>query len=178
MSSTTARTWATIIAGDTASTAVTATVFCAVMAVIAVVPCTPARAKAFRSAWIPAPPPESEPAIDRQTGMRPAARARRRRIGGRGQASARNATAETAVGVLGAGIARQQDLFVGRGLEGDEAVVAGSAADPGRGERREQRSTLRGGQLQRLLCEARREHRRRRRRARTASPPGSRVSTA
>ena len=29
-----------------------------------------ARAKAFRSAWIPAPPPESEPAIDRQTGMR------------------------------------------------------------------------------------------------------------
>jgi hypothetical protein len=71
MSSTTARTCATIIAGDTASTAVTATVFWAVTAVIAVVPCTPARAKAFRSAWIPAPPPESEPAIDRQTGMRP-----------------------------------------------------------------------------------------------------------
>src|ERR1044072_5147476 len=41
------------------------------MAVIAVVPWTQARANAFRSAWIPAPPPESEPAIDRQTGMRP-----------------------------------------------------------------------------------------------------------
>ena len=40
------------------------------IAVIAVVPCTPARANAVRSAWIPAPPPESEPAIERQTGMR------------------------------------------------------------------------------------------------------------
>src|SRR5690242_11271683 len=38
---------------------------------MAVVPWTPARANAFRSACIPAPPPESEPAIDRQTGMRP-----------------------------------------------------------------------------------------------------------
>ncbi len=37
------------------------------MAVIAVVPCTPAAANALRSAWMPAPPPESEPAIDRQT---------------------------------------------------------------------------------------------------------------
>ena len=41
----------------------TPTVFCAVIAVIAVVPCTPQRANAFRSAWMPAPPPESEPAI-------------------------------------------------------------------------------------------------------------------
>jgi hypothetical protein len=40
-----------------------------VIAVIAVVPCTPERANAFRSAWIPAPPPESEPAIDRATGI-------------------------------------------------------------------------------------------------------------
>ena len=48
-----------------------ATVFCAVIAVIAVMPWTPQRAKAFRSAWMPAPPPESEPAIDRHTGMRP-----------------------------------------------------------------------------------------------------------
>jgi len=71
MSSITARTCATIIAGDTGSTATTVRVFCAVIAVIAVVPCTPARANAFRSAWIPAPPPESEPAIDRHTGMRP-----------------------------------------------------------------------------------------------------------
>src|SRR5215218_1115083 len=39
------------------------------MAVTAVAPWTPARANALRSAWIPAPPPESDPAIDRQTGM-------------------------------------------------------------------------------------------------------------
>src|SRR4051794_38235940 len=135
MSSTTARTCATIIAGDTASTAVTATVFCAVMAVIAVVPCTPARAKAFRSAWIPAPPPESEPAIDRQTGMRPgsgtAAKDRRARSG---QCAERHA--ESAVGVLGSRVARQQDLLVGRGFEGDQPVVAGSASDPGGGQGR------------------------------------------
>ena len=46
------------------------TVFCAVIAVIAVIPCTPQRANAFRSAWIPAPPPESEPAIESTAGMR------------------------------------------------------------------------------------------------------------
>ena len=50
----------------------TATVFCAVIAVIAVMPCTPQRANAFRSAWMPAPPPESEPAIDRTRGTRSA----------------------------------------------------------------------------------------------------------
>jgi hypothetical protein len=38
--------------------------------VIAEVPCTPQRANALRSAWIPAPPPESEPAIVIATGMR------------------------------------------------------------------------------------------------------------
>ena len=47
---------------------VTPIVLCAVSAVIAVIPCTPQRAKAFRSAWIPAPPPESEPAIDSTAG--------------------------------------------------------------------------------------------------------------
>ena len=46
----------------------TPTVFCAVSAVIAVMPCTPQRANAFRSAWMPAPPPESEPAIERTAG--------------------------------------------------------------------------------------------------------------
>ena len=51
-------------------TASTPTVFCAVIAVIAVIPWTPQRANAFRSAWMPAPPPESEPAIDRQVGVR------------------------------------------------------------------------------------------------------------
>ena len=50
-------------------TPVTVSVFWAVSAVIAVIPWTPQRANAFRSAWIPAPPPESEPAIDRRAGM-------------------------------------------------------------------------------------------------------------
>ena len=63
-------TWATIISGGTGVTISTPTVFCAVSAVIAVIPCTPQRANAFRSAWIPAPPPESEPAIARQVGTR------------------------------------------------------------------------------------------------------------
>ena len=71
MSPATARTWATIISGGTGVTISTPTVFWAVIAVIAVIPCTPQRANAFRSAWIPAPPPESEPAIERQAGMRP-----------------------------------------------------------------------------------------------------------
>ena len=47
----------------------TPTVFWAVIAVIAVIPWTPQRANAFRSAWIPAPPPESEPAIERTVGI-------------------------------------------------------------------------------------------------------------
>ena len=69
MSEATARTWATIIAGGTGKIEETPTVFCAVIAVIAVIPCTPQRANAFRSAWIPAPPPESEPAIVSAAGM-------------------------------------------------------------------------------------------------------------
>src|SRR3954471_5683075 len=39
------------------------------MAVMAVMPCTPAAANALRSAWMPAPPPESEPAIERTRGV-------------------------------------------------------------------------------------------------------------
>src|SRR5919202_2779578 len=38
---------------------VTPTVFCAVVATMAVVPYTPQRKKALRSAWMPAPAPES-----------------------------------------------------------------------------------------------------------------------
>jgi hypothetical protein len=38
-------------------------VFWAVIAVIAVVPNTPRRMNTRRSAWMPAPPPESDPAI-------------------------------------------------------------------------------------------------------------------
>src|SRR5947209_13938154 len=41
------------------------------MAVIAVIPCTPQAAKAFTSAWMPAPPPESDPAIDSTRGTLP-----------------------------------------------------------------------------------------------------------
>ncbi len=68
MSDATARTCSTITSGGTGWTAVTATVFCAVIAVIAVIPCAPQRAKAFRSAWMPAPPPESEPAMESRRG--------------------------------------------------------------------------------------------------------------
>ena len=42
-------------------------VFCAVSPVIAEVPKTRRAANVRRSAWIPAPPPESEPAIVRAT---------------------------------------------------------------------------------------------------------------
>ena len=51
------------------STETTSWVFWAVSATIAEVPCTPQRANAFRSAWIPAPPPESEVAIVIATGV-------------------------------------------------------------------------------------------------------------
>src|SRR3954453_14880121 len=70
MSSATARTCSTMNSPGTGWIAVTPTVLCAVSAVIAVIPCTPQRAKAFRSAWIPAPPPESEPAIESTAGTR------------------------------------------------------------------------------------------------------------
>src|SRR5262249_3332724 len=70
MSSATARIWSTIISRGTACTEVTPVVLCAVSATIAEVPCTPHAAKALRSAWIPAPPPESEPAIVIATGVR------------------------------------------------------------------------------------------------------------
>src|SRR4029077_6807582 len=51
-----------------AATPNTPTVFCAVSAVMTVAPKTPFAAKDFRSAWIPAPPPESDPAIVSATG--------------------------------------------------------------------------------------------------------------
>ena len=70
----TTRTCSRMNSGGTGWTPVTARVFCAVSAVSAVVPCTPAWANALRSAWMPAPPPESEPAIERHTGTRSAMR--------------------------------------------------------------------------------------------------------
>ena len=41
----------------------TAAVLCAVSATITLMPWQPAAANAFRSAWMPAPPPESDVAI-------------------------------------------------------------------------------------------------------------------
>src|SRR5712691_7905539 len=68
MSSTTASIWARITRIGTSWISETVTVFWAVTAVIADVPCTPKAAKVLRSAWMPAPPPESEPAIVSATG--------------------------------------------------------------------------------------------------------------
>ena len=62
-SSSTARHWASTMSDSVVATEKTPSVFWAVKAVIAVVPCTPKAAKVRRSAWIPAPPPESEPAM-------------------------------------------------------------------------------------------------------------------
>src|SRR5512146_176148 len=62
-SSARASSWARTIPGSSASTRRTSTVFWAVMAVIADVPYAPNWWNVQRSAWIPAPPPESDPAM-------------------------------------------------------------------------------------------------------------------
>ncbi len=82
ISETTARTWSRMNCRGSVSTEITSWVFCAVSATIAEVPCTPQRANAFRSAWIPAPPPESEVAIVIAIGMRRAAVTRVRLVTG------------------------------------------------------------------------------------------------
>ena len=43
--------------------------FCAVMQVMALVPWTPSTPKVFKSAWMPAPPPLSEPATVKAMGI-------------------------------------------------------------------------------------------------------------
>jgi hypothetical protein len=63
MSSRTAAICARTKPGGSCSMAVTPRVFCAVSATMADIPCAPQRANAFRSAWMPAPPPESDEAI-------------------------------------------------------------------------------------------------------------------
>jgi hypothetical protein len=68
MSSNTASSCAVTNPGGSSWTSVTATVFCAVRATSADIPWQPAAANAFRSAWIPAPPPESDVAIVRHLG--------------------------------------------------------------------------------------------------------------
>ena len=84
MSSKTASSCATTNPLGSSCTAVTATVFWAVSATSALIPWQPAAANAFRSAWIPAPPPESEVAMVRQRGtaMTPFAGANRIRFDG------------------------------------------------------------------------------------------------
>jgi len=62
-SSATASICAATKAGSRLATALTPRVFCAVIAVMALVPKTANAAKVLRSAWIPAPPLESEPAM-------------------------------------------------------------------------------------------------------------------
>ena len=69
-SSSTTSIWARANSGGTSWIALTPTVFCAVRATIADMPWAPHRAKAFRSAWMPAPPPESEDAIVSTRGTR------------------------------------------------------------------------------------------------------------
>src|SRR5262245_8236986 len=59
------------IRGAQGSMARTSRGFCAVMQVTALVPCTPRAANVFKSAWIPAPPPLSEPAMDKAVGIFP-----------------------------------------------------------------------------------------------------------
>ncbi len=68
MSSKTASSCARAKAGGASCTAVTEVVFWAVSATIALMPWQPRAANAFRSAWMPAPPPESEVAIVRHRG--------------------------------------------------------------------------------------------------------------
>src|SRR5688500_499945 len=59
----TASIWAVTRSADSASNERTPSEFCAVTAVMALVPYKPCAANVLRSAWIPAPPPESLPAI-------------------------------------------------------------------------------------------------------------------
>ena len=63
MSSKTASICRVTISGGSSWTALTRRVFWAVTAVITLIPKAPWAAKVLRSAWIPAPPPESDPAM-------------------------------------------------------------------------------------------------------------------
>ena len=65
MSSTTHRTWAATISGGISWNPLTPTEFCTVTAATATQAWTPHSAIVRESAWIPAPPPESVPAMVR-----------------------------------------------------------------------------------------------------------------
>ena len=71
MSVKTASNCASIISVESSSAAVTATVFCAVTAVRTDTPKPPLAEIERRSAWIPAPPPESDPAMVATTFISP-----------------------------------------------------------------------------------------------------------
>ena len=107
-SETTAAIWEETSSGSISWTPVTATVFCAVTAVIAERPYTPCAAKVFRSAWIPAPAPESDPAMVRATGGTSARRTplTGRRCGRRAPRPHRHPIRPPAAAVRGAGRAR------------------------------------------------------------------------
>ncbi len=68
-SSKTASIWASIKSVGKSKDAVTAVVFCAVTAVSTEVAKTPLACIALMSAWTPAPPPESDPAMVKPTFM-------------------------------------------------------------------------------------------------------------
>ena len=89
-----------------------------------VIPCTPQRANAFRSAWIPAPPPESEPAIVRHDRDLARGSHRRSSIGARAVSSARAARSARP------SRARDQaeQLELGRGRRGPRAASPGVRA--------------------------------------------------
>ena len=69
-SSSTERSCRATNAGGRFSTPCTPREFCAVTAVITEVPKTRNAENVLRSAWMPAPPPESEPAMVRARGIR------------------------------------------------------------------------------------------------------------
>ena len=58
----TLRNWARTASTGSSQQPCTPSEFCAVTAVSTLMPCTPSASIVFRSAWMPAPPPESEPA--------------------------------------------------------------------------------------------------------------------
>ena len=133
MSSSTALIWSRTKAGDCSAIDVTPRVFCAVSATIAVMPCAPQRAKALRSAWIPAPPPESDEAMVSTRGItrvhpvgRPAARAGRDRVPAARDA-ARLGTAARPASTASA-IATRHPLRVGG--PGDRGGDAARASQP------------------------------------------------
>src|SRR5579875_92197 len=96
-------------AGGSSQYPCTPTEFCAVTAQTTVMPWTPSASMVFRSAWMPAPPPESEPAIASTRGggvlMAP-------RVGGPGRRSAPGCDPREAVPVppaMGPAVARPAD---------------------------------------------------------------------